>query len=98
MSTDDVLVPLNSHRVGFSKYLIATPLEPCHKKNHADNTKEASNKIDPTDDLFLRQTLRVDSGWREVEEKSHEETNGSPNTAQKTAVPPSSVRGDELSP
>lgn len=78
--------------------LVSSPLQPSHEEDHADYTEDATNEIDSADHFLLRQTLRVDSGWREIEEEGHEESDGSPNAAEKTAVPPSGFRSDELAP
>ena len=79
-------------------YLIATPLKSRHENEHTADTQESTDKVNLLNSLLLRQSLRVDSWWWEVEDDGHDESDRGPDTAQDTTIPPSCMRRDQLGP
>lgn len=80
--------------------LVATPLHTSHEQDHTGNTEETTDKVNLTDHLLLGETARVYSWWREVEDSSHDRSNGSPDTAQKANPAPGTrgLRRNQLTP
>ena len=78
--------------------LVSTPLQASEEEDHACDGKSTADKIDLRDDFFPGQATGIWSRWGEVEEQGAEETNCRPDTAEKSAIAPSSVAGDQLSP
>ena len=79
-------------------YLIATPRQTCHKYEHTGNTQESTNEVNLLNNIHLRQSLGVNSGWWEVEDDGHDESDCSPDTTQDTAISPSCMFRDQLGP
>lgn len=86
------------HMGGTPFVLVATPLETSEEQNHADDGESSADKVDFTNDLFPGQAARVGSRWWEVKEQCADETDNSPETAQKGAPAPAGVTGNQLSP
>ena len=78
--------------------LVAAPLQAGHEDQHATDTQEASNEVDLLEDLRARQTHRVDSGWWEVKDQGHDETDSSPGSTKGATIAPAGMSGNELSP
>ena len=78
--------------------LVTTPLQARQEDNHAGDGEEASDEVNLANELLLRQSLRVDAWWREVENRGHDQADKSPHGTQEADVAPTVTRGNQLAP
>ncbi len=69
-------------------YLVSTPLKTCHEYEHTSNTQESTNEVNLLNNLHLCQSFGIGSGWWEVEDDGHNESDRGPDTTQDTAISP----------
>jgi hypothetical protein len=78
--------------------LISAPFDAGQEQDHARNAEEATDKVDFGNYFHLAKAAGVWSGWWEIEKEGAKEACGGPSAAKGTAIPPASMRGDQLTP
>jgi len=78
--------------------LVTAPLDTGQEEDHATDGQTTADEVDLTNDLLLRQAPRVWSRWGKVEDERADEADTRPEATEESAVSPSGIVGDQLTP